>query len=78
LLDLTGANAEQALAGITRIENVATILVSESLLARLSTIPMEHVATTVPVPDGAHVRVFSGPWPCEVEGLVVGRLAVWG
>jgi hypothetical protein len=36
LLDLTGANAEQALAGVTRIADVATILVSENLLARLS------------------------------------------
>jgi hypothetical protein len=36
LLDLTGANAEQALVGVTRIADVATILVSENLLARLS------------------------------------------
>jgi hypothetical protein len=33
LLDLTGAQAAAALDGVTRIANVATILVPESLLA---------------------------------------------
>ena len=60
LLDLTGAAAATALDGVTRISNVATILVPESLLARLSSIPMHHVAATVPVPDGRQVRVFTG------------------
>ena len=60
LLDLTGANASTALDGVTRISNVATILVPESLLPKLSTIPMENVASTVPVPDGRRIKVWSG------------------
>lgn len=60
LLDLTGAEAATALDGVTRISNVATILAPESLLARLSSIPMENVAATVPVPEGTRTRVFSG------------------
>lgn len=60
LLDLTGAAAATALEGVTRISDVATILVPESLLARLSSIPMHRVAATVPIPDGRPVRVFTG------------------
>jgi hypothetical protein len=71
LLDLTGANAEQALAGVTRIADVATILVSENLLARLSAIPMEHVATIVPVPSGGHVRVVTGQVLLSGEALAI-------
>jgi hypothetical protein len=71
LLDLTGANAEQALAGVTRIADVAAILVSESLLAKLSSIPMEHVAATVPVPDGSHPRVFTGQVLLSGEALAI-------
>jgi hypothetical protein len=60
LLDLTGANSAAALEGVTRVVNVATILVPESLLSRLSSIPMERVAATVPVRDGQRTRVMSG------------------
>ena len=60
LLDLTGAAAETALTGVTRISEVAAILVPESLLPKLSSIPMERVAATVPIPDGQRVRVFTG------------------
>lgn len=60
LLDLTGADASTALDGVTRISNVATILVPESLLPKLSSIPMEHVASTVPVPDGRRIKVWTG------------------
>jgi hypothetical protein len=60
LLDLTGAAAATALEGVTRISNVAAILVPESLLPKLSSIPMEDVAATVPIPDGRRVRVFTG------------------
>ena len=69
LLDLTGANAEGALVGITRIVNVATILVNESLLGKLSAIPMERVASTVPVPDGSRVRVMTGQVQMGGEAL---------
>jgi hypothetical protein len=60
LLDLTGANSAAALDGVTRISHVAAILSPESLLSRLSSIPMEHVAATVPVRDGQRTRVMSG------------------
>ncbi|HET6319206.1 MAG TPA: hypothetical protein VFG86_22350 [Chloroflexota bacterium] len=60
LLDLTGAEAGAALEGVTRIVNVATILVPQSLVPKLSSIPLERVAATVPIPDGRRVRVFSG------------------
>ena len=60
LLDLTGAEASHALDGVTRIAHVATILVPESLLAKLSSIPMDSVASTVPVPDGQRTKVWSG------------------
>ena len=49
LLDLTGANSAAALDGVTRISRVSAILVPESLLPRLSSIPMDRVAATVPV-----------------------------
>jgi len=69
LLDLTGAGAAESLNGITRIADVATILVPESLLPRLSSIPMEHVAATVPIPDGSRVRVLSGQLVLSGEAL---------
>ena len=69
LLDLTGAQAASALEGVTRISHVATILVPESLLARLSSIPMDNVAATVPVPDGRRARVFAGQITLSGEAL---------
>jgi hypothetical protein len=69
LLDLTGAQAAAALDGITHISDVATILVPESLLAKLSSIPMTDVAATIPVPDGRRVRVFSGQITLSGEAL---------
>jgi hypothetical protein len=69
LLDLTGAGAADSLAGVTRIVDVATILVPESLLPRLSSIPLEHVAATVPVPDGSRVRVLAGQLVLSGEAL---------
>jgi hypothetical protein len=69
LLDLTGAQASAALDGITCIRHVATILVPESLLAKLSSIPMEHVAATVPVPDGARAKSMTGEITLSGEAL---------
>jgi len=60
LLDLTGAQAAAALDGVTHISHVAAILVPESLLPKLSTIALDHVAATVPVPDGVRARVMAG------------------
>ncbi|MBV9172470.1 MAG: hypothetical protein JOZ81_20540 [Chloroflexi bacterium] len=69
MLDLTGAGAAEMLEGVTRIVNVATILIPESLLPRLSSIPMENVATVVPVPQGSRVRVLSGQMVLSGEAL---------
>jgi hypothetical protein len=69
LLDLTGAQAASALDGITRISEVATILVPESLLPKLSSIPMDQVAATVPVPDGARAKSLTGEITLSGEAL---------
>jgi hypothetical protein len=72
LLDLTGAEPGAALDGVTRISNVATILVPESLLPKLSSIPMENVAATVPVADGQRARVMAGQVLLSGEALAPG------
>jgi hypothetical protein len=69
LLDLTGATSDQTLDGVSRISNVASILVPERLLGKLMSIPMENVAATVPVPDGKRVRVMSGQVVLSGEAL---------
>ena len=69
LLDLTGAQAAAALDGVTRISNVATILVPVSLLPKLSSIPMDHVAATIPVADGRRARVMAGQITLSGEAL---------
>jgi hypothetical protein len=69
LLDLTGANSAAALDGVTRISRVSAILVPESLLPRLSSIPMDLVAATVPVRDGQRTRVMSGQIILSGEAL---------
>jgi len=69
LLDLTGAQAASALDGISRISHVATILVSESLLPKLSSIAMDRVAATIPIPDGTRPKVFSGQITLSGEAL---------
>lgn len=69
LLDLSGAQADSALEGVTRISNVAAILVPERLLPKLSSIPMHNVAATVPLRDGQRVRVMSGQITLSGEAL---------
>ena len=69
MLDLTGADASTALDGVTRISHVATILVPESLLPKLSSIPMDSVAATVPVPDRSRTKVWSGQITLSGEAL---------
>jgi hypothetical protein len=69
LLDLTGATSDETLAGVSRIANVAAILVPESLLGKLLAIPMQNVAATVPVPDGKTVKVLSGQTTLSGEAL---------
>jgi hypothetical protein len=61
LLDLTGAAAANALEGVTRISDVAAILVPESLLPRVSSIPMDRVAATIPIPVVAGQLILTSP-----------------
>jgi hypothetical protein len=69
LLDLTGSATDNLLDRVTRISNVAAILVPESLLGKLTAIPMEGVAATVPIPDGKRVKVMSGQVVLSGEAL---------
>lgn len=69
VLDLTGMKTEEELAGITSIRDVALVLVPEALSHKLMTIPMSDVATVVPVPSGARVRMFTGQINLPGEAL---------
>ena len=60
LLDLTPLSSAEELAAITRISDVAIVLVPESLMPAVAGIPMDDVAMVVPVPDGVEVRVHTG------------------
>lgn len=59
VLDLTGHDRDD-LAAISHIENVALVLVPESLTGALARIPTRRVASVVPVPDGLEVHVHTG------------------
>jgi hypothetical protein len=69
LLDLTPLRSAEELAGITRISDVAIMLVPESLMAAAVGIPMDDVAMVVPVPDGVEVRVHTGSLVMGGEAL---------
>jgi hypothetical protein len=69
LLDLTSLTSAEDLAGITRISDVAMVLVPESLMAAVVGIPMDDVAMVVPVPGGVEVRVHTGAMVMGGEAL---------
>jgi hypothetical protein len=60
VLDLTPMTSAEDLAGITRISDVAIVLVPESLMPAVVGIPMDDVAMLVPVPAGVQVREHTG------------------
>lgn len=60
MLDLTPMTSAEELAGITRISDVAILLVPESLMAAVVSIPMDDVAMVVAVPTGVEVRNHTG------------------
>ena len=60
VLDLTSMSSPDDLAEISSIEKVALVLVPDSLAGALARIPMSSVASVVPVPDGADVKVHTG------------------
>jgi len=72
-LDLTGITSADELANITRIKNVGAILIRESLMGKLSSIPMENVGSVVPVPEGDNVRVQTGQIQMSGEALAGGN-----
>ena len=69
LLDLTPMTSPEDLAGVTRISDVAIMLVPESLMPAAAAIPMDDVAMVVPVPDGVEVRSHTGTLVLGGEGL---------
>jgi hypothetical protein len=69
ILDLSHLSSPEQLAGVTRIERVATVVVPRSLAAAYAMIPSSRVAATVYVPDGANVRVHTGPLMVGGDGL---------
>jgi hypothetical protein len=69
LLDLTPMSSAEELAGITRISDVAVMLVPQSLMPAVVGIPMDDVAMVVPVPDGVEVRVHTGALVMGGEAL---------
>jgi hypothetical protein len=71
VLDLTPMTSAEDLAAITRISDVALLLVPESLMPAVTAIPMDDVAMLVPLPDGVEIRSHTG-------SLVVGGDALAG
>jgi len=69
LLDLTPLTSAEDLAGITRLEDVAIVLVPESLMPAMVAIPMDDVAMVVPVPDGVQVHNHTGSLVMGGEAL---------
>jgi hypothetical protein len=69
MLDLTALTSAEELDGITRISDVAAVLVPESLMAAVVGIPMDDVAMVVPVPDGVEVRSHTGALVMGGEAL---------
>jgi hypothetical protein len=69
LLDLTPLTSADELAGITRISDVAVMLVPESLMPAAVGIPMDDVAMVVAVPDGVEVRSHTGALTMGGEAL---------
>ena len=60
VLDLTGLTSPDDLTAVTRITRVAVILVPEALLSALMRIPMEQIASIVPVPAGKNLKIMAG------------------
>jgi hypothetical protein len=69
VLDLSAMESPEALNGVRRIANVGVILVPQPLIQKLSTIPMQNVGTTIPIPPGAKLRAFTGSTVLSGEAL---------
>jgi hypothetical protein len=69
LLDLSHLRAPEDLAGITRIEDVGTVVIRESLAGAYASIPSEDVGATIYVADDAEVRFHTGLLTVGGDGL---------
>jgi voltage-gated potassium channel Kch len=69
LVNFSHLTAPEQLAAISRIEDVALVIVPESLAGAYAAIPSTDVAATVYVPDGANVRVHTGAFVTGGDGL---------
>jgi hypothetical protein len=69
VVDFSHLTSPEQLAAIHRIEDVALVIVPESLAAAYAAIPSSDVAATIYVPDGANVRVHTGALMVSGDGL---------
>lgn len=69
VVDFRHLTSPEQLAGIARIEDVALVLVPESLAAAYLAIPAHKVAATVYVPEGANVRTHTGLMAVPGDGI---------
>ena len=67
--DFSHLTAPEQLAAISRIEDVALVIVPESLAAAYVAIPSSQVAATIYVPDGANVRLHTGTLVVGGDGI---------
>jgi hypothetical protein len=69
VLDLSHLTAPDQMAGISRIEDVAVVVVPQSLAGAYAAISVSDVAGTIYVPDGANVRTHNGAMVVGGDGL---------
>jgi hypothetical protein len=67
--DFGHLTSPEELAPISRIEDVALVIVPESLAAAYTAIPSSNVASTIYVPSDANVRVHTGVLVAGGDGL---------
>jgi hypothetical protein len=69
VLDLSHLTSPDQLAGISRIEDVAVVIVPQSLAGAYAAISVSDVAGTIYVPDGANVRLHTGSMVVGGDGI---------
>src|SRR5512135_1911647 len=69
VVDFSHLTSPDQLARIDRIEDVALVVVPQSLAGAYAAISTSDVAATIYVPDGANVRVHTGTLVVGGDGL---------
>ena len=69
VVDFSHLTSPEQLAGISRIEDVAVVVVPQSLAGAYAAISVSDVAGTIYVPDRANVRVHTGSLAVGGDGL---------